>query len=677
MKSIPTRNLMLSLVAVVLISLVPSVEAACTLSKCMECPMVDGTEICQKCEAGYFRDSAEAPQQCIQFGTGPVPLESEVGKGIDAERNLIVACATTGCTDCRADFNVCEACDSTTHYFRILEGASTCVALEADPESEEEIYPVYPDGDVCFSYSANKDQILIYFFKRMRKLENLKMSFVPYLGDGRVCETCDTMPFKIEATSEAGDEYAATLPFQASFAFKKLAIKSFYEDKPAVPGQSPVFDKEKVYTAEVEDTFYKTHTSEVISWWLKIWNFVTMTALVLVFPMSSYFINQFFSFIGYVRVLDGPKSTPTAITIYYLSSNFIFPFWITNPYLSSTADPGCVPEVNYTNNGLGCNIAYNFGQNFNIMLAAFALNLCVHIYFAVQRGTFYKLTEDADKDTNWFLIRIRQYCGLRYFYQFMDAYNYELLGLAFLNLWQVNGKGSSWGAFIFCVLLLSYYGLFYCFVFAFIRRAKKEIAARTKRKVRNAIEYMDELDTVYSSDLAFLLERYHVHQLFGYVHWLPFLGFFKNVIVQILVASLAGHGQGQLVPILIVEAVWYLLSVVPWGKKHIHDNIYDLAFALFHIVFLILKCISSTNSEKNMGETYARGLAVALSTFLLLIGLSCLIHSVFLAINDLLYICYGKTRTRAQRRLMAKGAKYAEEEEEYEKADMKKTIISN
>ena len=651
------------LIALMLLLSFCSSQAACVAdapqggSNCLTCS--DQTK-CTSCAANFFLNSTDVGNMCKGLGD----LAATEGLNKTNTPFFISNCTDKNCLNCKHDITDCQECSPAASYLEYVNKNCTLIAPEAKDDAE--VFPVYKTASInmALRFSDDKKGLEIFFFKTLTQNKSPKLTFSdPVMGDNRVCKFCgQTSAYKFDSRLAATeglsepyyDKYTAYLGFSKAFPIKEFTLRYFGDTTVNVTPSS--FQSTVQGNAEdlkITDTFYKTHTSEVISWWLKIWNFCTMTGLMIVFPMSSYFINQMFSFFGYVRVLSGPGAMSTGIVLHYLTSDAIWPFYVPNPYTSSVADSACPLLSHHVQNALTCNIIGNFGHIFNKMAAALVINIVVFLIFRAWT----KRAEEQDLTTNWFLVRIRKYWGLRYFYQFMDAYNYELLGYIFLNFARASNNNIS--GLVLSIVLLFYYLVFYGFALFWMISVKREAAARSSTHGHNAPDHMDELRSLYDSDFAFLLERYKPRQNFTFTHLMPFIWLIKNLIVQIIIVVLESYGTAQLIIVLIIEFFWVVAVMLTWGKKFVHDNLYDAAFGVFHVVFLILKVISEARGLER--TTMEDSFGVALASFLLMIGLITIIHSVLVIIGDLLYLCYGETRTRAMRRGKKADAKDYEE----------------
>jgi hypothetical protein len=614
-------------------------------SNCSAC--ADGIR-CTTCDADYYVNANVVGNVCRAKSS----LLAKEGLDKSVTPPIVGFCKDPNCTNCSDNTAECVSCSSETSYLEYTN--KNCTLMAPTAADGVEVFPVYKTTSTAMKFSDDKSALEIFFFEKVTKNENPRLVFgEPVMGDDRPCRYCqETAAYKIDSRLAATegeafpiyDKYTAYLGFTKAFPVKQFTMRFFRDtSETATTFQSKV--PGAVEDLKIIDTFYKTHTSEVISWWLKIWNFCTMTGLMIIFPMSSYFINQMFSFFGYVRVLSGPAATATGVVMHYLTSDYIWPFYVPNPYTTTTmVDLGCTLLPHHVQNALTCNIIGNFGHIFNKMAAALVINLIVFGIFQAWR----RRTEEADLKTNWFLVRIRKYWGLRYFYQFMDAYNYELLGYIFLNFSRVT-TGANITGLVLSIILFIYYIVFYALALLWILKVESEAASRSSAvSAHSHPEYMDELRSLYDSDFAFLLERYKPRQNLKFGHLMPFIWFCKNLLVQIFIICLEKYGTAQLSVVLSFELLWAIAVVLVWGKKYLHDNLYDACFCLFHVVFLILKLTSQT---RGFARDYMEGtFGIALATFLLLIGLITIIHSVLVIIGDLLYLSYGESRTRAMRR---------------------------
>lgn len=613
---------------------------ACMAEHCITC--VEDPYWCEACAPGYTPNEVEPENSCDPAGSG--------GSGTPAEPED--PCKQEGCNGCSSDGYYCKSC--TKEYFWVFDNEYPYCdpILRYQEKVNQEIYPITKEGDLMATYFEKKDFVKLMFFEELDPMVQPHVEYELYLNRGPLCRACGDRPYKIVKSANS-DFYNVYSGASSHFPFQKMVIKKFYDKSLTSPGNQEIFKESYELNLTVEDTYYKTHTSETFSTILKVISFASLTLLVIYTPMASYAVNQCLSFFSYAKNLDGRVPVPLAVTLFFLSTSFIFPFYVPNPYTGSNEEV-CESQMPQTfrDNGLYCGFLENFGQNFNIIIAGLVINLCVAL--------FWRVTPKRDQDNSLSIMhRLKRYAGLRYFYQFLDGFSLDLWGAFLINFTTMNNEQGSVRGLVLSIILLIVFVWIYFNAVRLVIQIKLEIAQKTKPE--HVPVFMEET-LVSQSDFGFLLDRYKVIQRTRLGHWMPILLFVKNFVQQMIAVLAVGKGSGQMVPILVLEAVWVVLILITWPKQSFFENALETIIGLLHIVFLIVKigALSSAISWEDMQVKTG----VGLSAVLLLIAAFSIVYVVMVMGYDLFAIMNENSRFIRRRMHYAKVEKKSNQNDE-------------
>lgn len=606
-------------------------QACSPITNCVGC--LENYQICSKCGTGFYKNNLMLGNLCI------TKSQFLAHHGADESANLMKKCFHAGCDLCVDKYDVCTSCFN-THTF--ASKAPYCTLISETKATGDEAEPVQYvcNSQVCAAHTPSLRDLRVKFKTKITEAmkKKFRAHYKVFMNDGRECTGCGKMPYAVEFNGDA-DEFVGKIGFTRRFSCNKIILTTSIDEGIPENSSAPVRllqtlepNAKDQFSQTIElDYNHGSNFAEVLSFIIKILNFIFMAAFHIIFPMSSYYINQCLSWVGHLRVLSGPLLRSNTVPIYYLSSNWIFPFFVSNPYWNRAEESACEPQMNYSENGYQCNIFANFGQNFNIMLAAFTFNF---IIFTITQG-YNRVTAEQHKGGSGFGLRIRKHLGLRYFYQFFDAYNLEIMGIALINISNVTEKKENIVGFILSCLVFLYYVIFYSCAFKFVWSVSTEIAENEKlgdRKI--TFENWDQVKSAYDADLVFLIERYKIPQGNTWRLWIPVVWWLKNAIIQSLAVILAEEGNGQLIPILFVEFTFWLVVWIACAKKSIWDSFYDIIFGLSHVIYLIAKCASTVNDASI--DTIQGQISYCCATAILIVVCACIVHSFLIAIEYIL-----------------------------------------
>ena len=357
-------------------------------------------------------------------------------------------------------------------------------------------------------------------------------------------------------------------------------------------------------------------TGRVLQWILKLINFGFKIALMPLDFFLSNVIDQYTSFFGYLKLLDGPYLEYPMIVIHYFSSFEYFGFNIPNPHISWALNKKCKVESGLTQRGIDCNIFANYGQNINILWTALGISALVFVICLPLKRREDKLGYYA-RIIDWNF-------GWRYFFLFMDGVLLEVFALCLINFSKVKEKtadidGGFGLSFLIFVFYIAFYVLTACGTVIWLKTRASQSESAVSNKPGMGLHIL--------SLFTFIIRDYKEKQKSDYFYFIPVIYGAKRMILAILAVALVGQGYGQLAPIVVIEVLYTILLIIGKPKIFFIWNLYDIIFSATGALFIFAK-MGSLNENLSLDERQQQA-GRAMASFLIILALLTTIYILF------------------------------------------------
>ena len=267
------------------------------------------------------------------------------------------------------------------------------------------------------------------------------------------------------------------------------------------------------------------------------------------------------------------------------ADNFLKPFKqnafevFPNPFEVDEDKIYCEPEINFSREGLSCNMLNNYGSEiFSVFLVVVIFGflsisqLLVNKYLDKQkRWVFY-----LDK-TVYYLLK---YFSLSFMMDMWDGFQVEIIQFSLLNMNNYNkNKYQDWGLF-FSITLFVLYVLYATLIFFY---CKYRLALSRKTEDRSWIRHMKRC-----SKLEFLFDNFLPAERVTYpwMYFIPFARLARVFIIQLCIVLIADKGQDQVKLIFLLELAFMGQALL---YNHLEGFWYALSYKITTVGFFSIQ----------------------------------------------------------------------------------------